>query len=104
MNNEKTSITYEKVQEHAETVRTCAKAMNDIFDQYTIIMNTLAGTDVFVGLASESLQEEFSRIKGKLISYSEKVNTFSDLIKHEGDTTQAMEERIARQAQELTTL
>ena len=102
--NDTTSIKYEKVQGHAATVKGCATTMNDLFDQFTGIMNDLARAEVFTGQASESLQAEFAKLKSKLVTYYEKVEDFADVITYTGDTTQAMEQRLAQAASDITNL
>lgn len=102
--NDTTSIKYEKVQGHAATVKGCATTMNDLFDQFTAIMNDLARAEVFTGQASEALQAEFAKLKSKLVTYYEKVEDFADVITYTGDTTQAMEQRLAQAASDITNL
>ena len=102
--NDSTRINYEKVQGHANTVTDCAKTMNDLFDQFTKIMNELADKDVFDGQASATLQEEFARLKAKLVEYYTKVEDFAAVIKYTGQETQAMEQGLARAAADLTSL
>lgn len=102
--NDTTSIKYEKVQGHAATVKGCATTMNDLFDQFTGIMNDLARAEVFTGQASEALQAEFAKLKSKLVTYYEKVEDFADVITYTGDTTQAMEQRLAQAASDITNL
>lgn len=102
--NDTTSIKYEKVQGHAATVKGCATTMNDLFDQFTAIMNDLARAEVFTGQASEALQAEFAKLKSKLVTYYEKVEDFADVITYTGDTTQTMEQRLAQAASDITNL
>ena len=102
--NDTTSIKYEKVKSHSDSVRGYARAMNDLFDQFTGVMNELSRTEVFTGQASEALQNEFARLKSKLVAYYEKVDDFATVISYTGDTTHAMEQKIAHEASNITNL
>ncbi len=90
-----TIITYEEVRTDAEEIKNCATTMNSIFDDFITIMNSVYVDDVFAGNASESLETKFLSLKGKLSAYTKTVEKFSDTILSAADSTEATEQSLA---------
>ena len=96
-----TKITYEQARKAAEDVNTNASTMQNIFDNFTSIMNQLASAEVFEGIASDELQNKFAQVKGRLSTYVTTVEEFSNKITHATDTTELAEKKIQQKAAEL---
>lgn len=99
--NNNTNITYERVLANANTIRDCSRQMEAIFNNFQQTMNQASADDVFMGQASEALKEQFSALKGRFTSYTQKVNEFANIITSASEATSATEQKIAREAQNL---
>ena len=101
MQENSTSITYDRVESDANTITECASTMNNIFSDFEAAMNRLGGGDALVGDAGESLFSRFNNLKTKFDEYITLVNDFADLIRSASQKTAATEQALASQADEL---
>lgn len=101
MNDNNTNITYERVRANASTIRECANKMKNIFNDFSQTMNQVGSDDVFMGQASEAIKGRFNSLKGRFDSYTAKVEQFAAMISSAADQTQATEQSIARDADNL---
>lgn len=99
-----TKISYEQVRKDAETVKDCANTMSSLFDDFTRAMTAIGADDVFAGNASESLSSQFATLKGRLGTYVSKVEEFSAMISNAADTTEAAEQKIAANIDNIGTI
>lgn len=99
MNDNNTNITYEHVIEDANIIKDCSKKMGDIFSMFEETMNQLK--PALIGEAGNAVDERFRTLKGKFDSYTAKVELFSNMISSAADRTQATEQSIARDADNL---
>lgn len=101
MNENSTTITYDRVRNGAHTIQDCATTMNNIFEDFGASMNRVGAEDVFVGDASESLGARFNSLKTKFDDYVALVNEFANMILGAADATQHTEQKLASEAEEL---
>lgn len=101
MGDQSTSIVYDKVRSSVDTIVSCSTVMDNIFTDFGKEMTEVGAEDVFVGNASESLGERFRVLRQKFDSYTMKVKEFSDAISGAADATQATENKLASQAEDL---
>lgn len=96
-----TSITYERVKDDANTIKTCSVEMSNIFASFEKSMQTVGTPENFEGLGNESLQEKYNRLKQKFDDYVDLVERFANEFLVASAETRATEESIAKDASQL---
>mgnify|MGYP004477160535 FL=1 len=100
MNND-TTITYERVEADAETIRGCSANMKSIFDDFSSTMNNIFSSGMFEGQASQQFQSEYNQLKSKFDSYTSLVEQFANNISSANQTIKQTEQSILRDTENL---
>ena len=99
--NQSTIISYAGVKEASNTILSCSKTMENIFEDFSKEMNSVRADDVFTGDASTSLGGRFDTLKTKFSGYVAKIKEFSDAIDKASTSTAETESKLASEADSL---
>ena len=100
MNND-TTITYERVEAEAETIRGCSANMKSIFDDFSSTRNNIFSSGMFEGQASQTFNNEYNDLRGRFDSYTSLVEQFASSISSANQDVRATEQSIAKDAEAL---
>lgn len=101
LTNNSTNISYDKVDQNVDTIKTCSTNMGRIFEDFGTSMRELGADNVFYGDASTSLSERFNVLKSKFDEYTLTVTEFANTIKTAKDNTQHTEQGLQASAENL---
>ncbi len=96
-----TRITYERVQEDANTIENCRKTMQSIFDDVKTTMAQATDPNSTEGKVAEALKGRFNQLEGRFQSYTSKVEQLYQLIVANAEATQATEQKQESEASNL---
>lgn len=96
-----TTINYSDVRGVASTLDNCRNVMQEKFNEWTAIMNTLTNAENFDGKASAEYAQSFQGIKTKFDSYTHLVQMFADSLRNQASAYEATDAARAKAAQEL---
>jgi len=97
-----TSIQKQEVQRLINNIILYKSTMQGIFDEFELAMGRLGQENVFVGSASESLQERFNTLKQKFVNYTTTIDTFAANFREAKESEQIMEDKLAAETQNIS--
>ena len=99
-----TRIQYEEVQNAIQKIIDKSIIMDDLFSDFHSSMNRIYREDTFEGSASDSFNQQFQSLRTSFGDYVSAVKEFADYYQVAKDETQATEEEIRKEAEELASL
>ena len=103
MNENSTTITYEKVRSNAATMKNCSEEMGNVFNAFEESVNRVGTPEAFEGEGNEAFQNKFRSLKSHFDEYTRLVNEFSNMMMTASEEEEKTEKAIASKAETLNT-
>ena len=99
--NNNTTITYERVEADAASIKGYSSNMKNIFDDFNATMNNIFSSGMFEGQASQQFRSEYDQLKSKFDAYTSLVEQFANSISSANQDVKTTEQSILRDAESL---
>lgn len=97
---EGTRIEHSKVKDQTAIIRDVRSRMENVLNDFESSMKRVGAEDVFVGGASETLGEQFAKLKAKFDKFTTATEDFASNYDQASEKTQATDERIKAAAEQ----
>ena len=95
-----TKIDHNQVREQTKVIRDVKAKMQNVLDDFEASMRRVGADDVFAGDASETLGEQFARLKAKFEKFTTATEDFATNYDTASDKTQATDQAIKGKAEQ----
>ncbi len=99
-----TSIQYEEVQTAIQKIMDKSIIMDDLFSDFQSAMNRIYKEETFEGTASDSFNAKFQALRTSFADYVSSVKEFADYYQVAKDETEATENTLRQEAEDLTSI
>ena len=99
-NIDHTKIDHGQVREQTAIIRDVRARMQNVLDDFEASMQRVGADDVFAGDASETLGEQFARLKAKFEKFTTATEDFAQNFDQANEKTEATDQAIRNQAEQ----